>query len=70
LLAAIGYAHYKNESYEEAKRYLFRAIEIDPDFIEAHWYLGKVLRKIGEKGSAIKHEKIADAYISSWFLEE
>lgn len=40
---------------EEARRHLVRAIEIEPDFVDAHVNLGAVLRRAGAPEEAIDH---------------
>lgn len=47
-----GVAYIKDEKYEEAKRHLLRAIEIQPNNAEAAYYLGLAREKTGDRAGA------------------
>ncbi|MEA1940547.1 MAG: tetratricopeptide repeat protein [Candidatus Caldatribacteriota bacterium] len=52
-----GYEYFVQENYQMAEEYYKKAIEINPDFENAHYWLGKVYRKIGNYGKAVKEWK-------------
>lgn len=70
MFAVMGYIEFKNEHYEEANNFLQSAIELEPDFAEAHWYLGQVLKRRGNEAEAEKHLEIAKPYKRLWVLND
>ncbi|WP_141096211.1 tetratricopeptide repeat protein [Lacimicrobium sp. SS2-24] len=54
-----GLHEYRNERLERAKRLLERAIELKPNYIEAHYNIGLVLIGLNQPELAEKHADIA-----------
>ncbi len=55
---------YKNGGFsDEAKRHFEHAIEIDPDFLQAHINIGNVRFQAQEPGEAIRHYKMANEVV-------
>jgi tetratricopeptide (TPR) repeat protein len=69
-LAVLGYIELKFEHYEEAKNLFIKVLELDPEFAEAHWYLGKAYKEIGDKLKADEHRELAKPYRKNWILDE
>jgi tetratricopeptide (TPR) repeat protein len=69
-LAVLGYIELKFEHYEEAKNLFIKVLELDPEFAEAHWYLGKAYKEIGDKLKADEHRELANPYRKNWILDE
>ena len=70
MFAVMGYIEFKNKHYEEANNFLQSAIELEPDFAEAHWYLGQILKRRGDETEAEKHKEIAKPYKKLWVLDD
>lgn len=68
--AVMGFVNYKMGRYKHSKIQLLKVIENEPNFSEAHWYLGVVLDKIGEKEEAEIHKNLARSKLKSWVLED
>ena len=52
-----GYEYFLQENYEMAVQYYKKAIELNPDFENAHYWLGKVYKQTGDYGQAIEQWK-------------
>lgn len=52
-----GYEYFLQEKYEMAEQYYKKAIELNPDFENAHYWLGKVYRQTGAYSQAIEQWK-------------
>ena len=52
-----GYEYFLQENYEMAAQYYKKAIELNPDFENAHYWLGKVYKQTGDYGQAIEQWK-------------
>jgi len=52
-----GYEYFLQEKYEMAEQYYKKAIELNPDFEKAHYWLGKVYKQTGAYGQAIEQWK-------------
>ena len=52
-----GYEYFIQEKYEMAEQYYKKAIELNPDFENAHYWLGKVYRQTGAYNQAIEQWK-------------
>lgn len=50
-----GYRQYRRGNFLEAERYWKRAIELEPNFLKAHYWLGKLYREMGRLGESITH---------------
>ncbi len=48
-----GYQYFSQENYQKAEENYQKAIEIDPNFENAHYWLGKVYRQTGQYEKAI-----------------
>ena len=55
-IADMGQMHYFARQYDEAESYYRKALEIYPDFLNAHIYLSDTLLKIGDKDRAFDEE--------------
>ncbi|MFH1846311.1 MAG: tetratricopeptide repeat protein [Candidatus Omnitrophota bacterium] len=51
----LGYAYYKNEDYEDARKIFERTVKIEPDFAEAYFYLAVIAYRNGEKAKSLEH---------------
>ena len=49
-----GYQNFTQGEYQKAKDNYLEAIKYDPDFENAHYWLGKVYRELDENNSAIE----------------
>jgi tetratricopeptide (TPR) repeat protein len=58
-LFGLGKAEAALEHPKTAVELLRKAIQIDPDYFEAHFVLGKVLRQLGQTAEAANEQKIA-----------
>jgi tetratricopeptide (TPR) repeat protein len=52
-----GYEYFLQEKYEMAEQYYKKAIELNPDFENAHYWLGKVYKQTGAYSQAIEQWK-------------
>lgn len=52
-----GYEYFVQENYQKAEEYYKKAIEINPDFEKAHYWLGKVYSKINNYEKAVQEWK-------------
>jgi len=52
-----GYEYFIQEKYEMAEQYYKKAIELNPDFENAHYWLGKVYKQTGAYNQAIEQWK-------------
>ena len=52
-----GYEYFIQEKYEMAEQYYKKAIELNPDFENAHYWLGKVYKQTGAYSQAIEQWK-------------
>ena len=52
-----GYEYFLQEKYEMAEQYYKKAIELKPDFEDAHYWLGKVYKQTGAYSQAIEQWK-------------
>ncbi len=52
-----GYEYFLQGKYEMAEQYYKRAIELNPDFENAHYWLGKVYKQTDDYGQAIEQWK-------------
>jgi tetratricopeptide (TPR) repeat protein len=52
-----GYEYFLQEKYEMAKQSYKKAIELNPDFENAHYWLGKVYKQVGDYNQAIEQWK-------------
>jgi len=52
-----GYEYFTQEKYEMAEQYYKKAIELNPDFENAHYWLGKVYKQTGAYSQAIEQWK-------------
>jgi len=52
-----GYEYFLQEKYEMAEEYYKKAIELNPDFEDAHYWLGKVYKQTGAYNQAIEQWK-------------
>jgi len=52
-----GYEYFLQEKYEMAEEYYKKAIELNPDFEDAHYWLGKVYKQTGAYSQAIEQWK-------------
>lgn len=52
-----GYEYFLQENYEMAEQYYKKAIELNPDFEKAHYWLGKVYKQTGDYNQAIQQWK-------------
>jgi tetratricopeptide (TPR) repeat protein len=52
-----GYVYFLQEKYEMAEQNYKKAIELNPDFENAHYWLGKVYKQTGDYGQAIEQWK-------------
>jgi len=68
-LAASAYFEYKLNYLTVAEDLFSRAVKIDPDFAEAQWYLGVILKKLGKDTEAEIHHKIAKPFVKYWVLK-
>jgi tetratricopeptide (TPR) repeat protein len=58
---ALAVAHYYSRQYEQAAEWIARTLDIDPDFREAHYFMGQILLRKGSYGEAeAEFRKIAD----------
>ncbi|MFZ2330530.1 MAG: tetratricopeptide repeat protein [Atribacterota bacterium] len=48
-----GYQYFSQENYQKAEEYYKKAIELDSNFENAHYWLGKVYRQTGQRDKAI-----------------
>jgi tetratricopeptide (TPR) repeat protein len=48
-----GYQYFSQGDYKKAEESYQRAIELDPNFEDAHYWLGKVYRQLGEYNKAV-----------------
>ncbi len=48
-----GYQYFSQENYQKAEEYYKKAIELDSNFENAHYWLGKVYRQTGQPDKAI-----------------
>lgn len=69
-LAAAGCIDYKKKKLPDAAEYFRRALEINPDFAEAHYYLGTILEKLGEKTEAEEHLEKTKPYSKYWVIDK
>lgn len=54
-----GYEYFTQGNYEKAEQYYKKAIELNPDFENAHYWLGKVYKQTGAYSQAIEQwEKV------------
>jgi hypothetical protein len=68
-LAAAGCIKYRLKYLSGAKNDLTKALEIHPEFAEAQWYLGAVLKESGYIDEAEKHFALARPYTKYWVTE-
>ncbi len=52
-----GYEYFLQEKYEMAEQHYKKAIELNPDFENAHYWLGKVYKQTGAYSQAIEQWK-------------
>jgi len=52
-----GYEYFSQGNYEKAEQYYKKAIELNPDFENAHYWLGKVYKQTGAYSQAIEQWK-------------
>ena len=52
-----GYEYFLQEKYEMAEQHYKKAIELNPDFENAHYWLGKVYKQTGDYNQAIQQWK-------------
>ncbi len=52
-----AYIYFTQENYTKAEELYQKAIELDPDYEDAHYWLGKVYRQIGDYGKALEQWK-------------
>jgi len=52
-----GYEYFVQGNYEKAEQYYKKAIELNPDFENAHYWLGKVYKQTGAYSQAIEQWK-------------
>ncbi len=52
-----GYEYFIQEKYEMAEQYYKKAIELNPDFENAHYWLGKVYKQTGAYSQAMEQWK-------------
>jgi serine/threonine-protein kinase len=58
---ALAVAYYYSRQYEQAAEWIARTLEIDPDFREAHYFMGQILLRKGAYAEAeAEFRKIAD----------
>jgi tetratricopeptide (TPR) repeat protein len=69
VIASIGYIAFKLNNYELAKKLFLVAVEAEPDFAEAHWYLAEIYWKIGKESRAREHRKKANVYRKYWVID-
>ena len=55
-IADMGQMHYFARQYDEAESYCRKALEVYPDFLNAHIYLSETLLKAGDKDRAFDEE--------------
>jgi Tfp pilus assembly protein PilF len=55
----MGKAEMALDHPQAAVEQLRKAIQINPDYYEAHFFLGTVLKKLGETAEAANEQKIA-----------
>lgn len=54
-LASIGWMTYLSERADVAVAYVERALEVDPDYVQAYWFLGNIrYRGLGDAAGAIE----------------
>lgn len=70
LTATLGLVDFNFGRNEQAKTFFVKALDLDPDFAEVHWYLSLLLQKMGEQTQAEIHKEMAKPYRSFWILEE
>jgi tetratricopeptide (TPR) repeat protein len=68
-LAVMGYVEYKDNDYKKAENHFTHALEIDPDFAEAQYYLSFVLRKNGDTKQADEYKNLAKPYANLWIID-
>ncbi|GAF84745.1 unnamed protein product, partial [marine sediment metagenome] len=52
-----GYEYFLQKNYEMAEQYYKKAIELNPDFENAHYWLGKIYKQTGAYNQAIEQWK-------------
>ncbi len=52
-----GYEYFIQGNYEKAEQYYKKAIELNPDFEKAHYWLGKVYKQTGAYSQAVEQWK-------------
>lgn len=70
LVATLGLVDYNFGRNEQAKSFFVKALELDPEFAEVHWYLSLGLQKMEEQTLAELHKELAKPYRKLWILEE
>ena len=70
LVATLGLVDYNFGRNEQAKSFFAKALELDPEFAEVHWYLSLGLQKMEEQTLAELHKELAKPYRKLWILEE
>jgi tetratricopeptide (TPR) repeat protein len=67
---AIGFVEFRLNRLEHARTHLRRALELNPDFVEAHWYLSRVLSFLGDTEVAETHRQVALPYRKLWVMDD
>jgi tetratricopeptide (TPR) repeat protein len=61
ILEALGRAYFNSGQHEPARATFARLLEIDPSAHYAHYALGQSLKRLGERGAAGTHLRLAVA---------
>jgi tetratricopeptide (TPR) repeat protein len=69
-LAAAGCIRYRQNYLADATKFLTRAVELNPEFAEAQWYLGSTLKKLGNNQAADLHSELAKPYVKFWVIDK
>jgi len=62
----LGHLYYRQGKYKEAKKYFQEAIDLAPNYPQAHFELGQTLEMLGDKKKAWLEYKEAVQYAPRW----
>ena len=68
--AVMGFLEFNDKQYESAINSFTKALEIDPDFAEAQYYLSQVFQKMGSTEDSDKYKNLAKPYSKLWIIEK
>jgi len=68
--AVLAFVEFKTEQLERARTHFSKVLASDPDFAEAHWYLGQVLEQLKDREQAERHKRMAVPFKKNWVLED